>query len=273
MKPERDRVAKVVTRLNHSTARQLGLLLELTDWSSHVRPNMGQRPEAVILEQLGVDTWDVFIGLLWLKFGSPTGADDPVNRTPFVSGTQEEFTLAYRSWQETKRPTIMMYRCERMPSNIREINAAQLQLVNVFFDGFEAHKDNPGLYQTFCESDELELQVDKHLSGLLFEKSKEPMVVETVSVRGPFVHGQPYEVAAVSVDIVRHSEMVRQHGPKAKPILRWFQQTVHRLCAPPEWAKVIWTPDALPLAATFQTCVRDSILSLSRSDASHCRTV
>lgn len=243
MKPERDRVAKVVTRLNQSTARQLGLLLELTDWSSHVRPNMGQRPEAVILEQLGVDTWDIFIGLLWLKFGSPTGADDPVSRTPFMSGTQEEFTLAYRSWQKTKRPTIMMYRCERMPANIREINAAQLHLVNVFFDGFESHKDNPGLYQTFREPDELELQLDKHISALLFEKSKAPTVVETDGVRGPFVPGQPYEVAAVSIDIVRHSEMVRQHGPNAKPVLRWFQQTVHRLCAPPEWARVIWTPD------------------------------
>lgn len=93
MMPERDPVAKVVTRLNQSTARQLGLLLEVTDWGSHVRPNMGQRPEAVILEQLGIDTWDIFIGPLWLKFGSPTGTDDPVTRTPFVSGAREEFTL------------------------------------------------------------------------------------------------------------------------------------------------------------------------------------
>jgi len=243
MKPERDRVAKVVTRLNQSTALELGLLLEFTDWSSHVRPSMGQRPQAVILDQLGVDTWDIFIGLLWLKFGSPTGADDPVSRTPFVSGTQEEFALAYRSWQHARRPTIMMYRCERMPANIREINAAQLQLVNVFFEGFEVLKDNPGLYQTFREPDEFELLVDKHLSALLFEKAKSPPALETDGVPGGFVPGQPYEVAAVSVDIVRHSEMVRQHGPSAKPVLRWFQQTVHRVCTAPEWAKVIWTPD------------------------------
>jgi hypothetical protein len=245
MKPERDRVAKVVTRLNQSTARELGLLLEFTDWSSHIRPSMGQRPEDVILEQLGVDTWDIFIGLLWLKFGTPTGAEDPLSRAPFLSGTQEEFTLAYRSWLKTKRPTIMMYRCERMPSNIREINAAQLHLVNVFFDDFEAHKNNPGVYQTFREPEELELQVDKHLSALLFEKSKSksPFVVAPEGVRAPFAPGQPYEVAAISVDIVRHSEMVKQHGPNAKPVLKWFQQMVHRLCAAPEWARVIWTPD------------------------------
>jgi hypothetical protein len=40
MKAERDRVAKVVSRLNQSTARQLGLMLDFTDWSTHVRPSM-----------------------------------------------------------------------------------------------------------------------------------------------------------------------------------------------------------------------------------------
>jgi hypothetical protein len=245
MSAERERVSKVVTRLNRSTARELGLVLEFTDWSTHVRPNMADRPEAVILEQLGVDTWDVFIGLLWLKFGSPPGAEDPVTRLPYGSGTQEEFTLAYRSWRSTKRPSIMMYRCERVPANLREIKATQLQQVEAFFSEFEAENATPGLYQTFREAEELEEHLYNHLSALLFEKTKAPpLIVDTTGVKGIFVTSQPYEVVALSVDIVKHSEMVRSHGvEKTRPVLKWLQQVAFRYCSAPDWAKVIWTPD------------------------------
>lgn len=244
MKAERDRVAKVVSRLNQSTARQLGLLLDFADWSTYVRPSMGQRPEAVILEQLGIDTMDVFIGLLWLKFGSPTGAEDPVSHIPYASGTQEEFMLAYRSWREIKQPAIMMYRCERVPANLRDINAAQLQHVEAFFSEFESQKTNPGLYQTFREADELEEQVHRHLSALLFEKTKPPILAGASGMPGVFVAEQPYEVVAVSVDIVKSSEIVRtQSAEKTKLLFKWFQQAAFRYCSAPDWAKVAWTPD------------------------------
>lgn len=245
MSDERERVDKVVTRLNRSTARQLGLVLEFTDWSSYVRPSMGDRPEAVILDQLGVDTWDVFIGLLWLKFGTPPGAEDPVTRLPFGGGTQEEFTLAYRSWRRTKRPSIMMYRCERVPANLRDINGSQLHQVEAFFNEFEPENTTPGLYQTFREAEELEEHLYSHLSALLFDKMKAPpLIVDTTGVKGVLVTGQAYEVVALSVDIVKHSEMVRTHGvEKVRPLLKWFQQAAFRYCLPPDWAKVIWTPD------------------------------
>lgn len=251
MKSERDRVGKVVSRLNHSTARQLGLVLEFTDWSTYVRPSMGDRPEGVILQQLGVDTWDVFIGLLWLRFGSATGASDPVSRTPYASGTQEEFALAYRSWRDTGRPSIMMYRCERVPPNLRDINAGQLQQVEAFFSAFEAEKPTPGLFQTFREAEELEEQLHLHLTALLHEKVKAPLIVDTSGVKGVLAAGQPYEVVALSVDIVKHSEMVRHHGvDKTKPVLKWLHQVAFRHCPPPDWAKVIWTPDG----GIFVTC-------------------
>lgn len=245
MSPERERVGKVVTRLNRSTARELGLVLEFTDWSTYVRPSMGDRPESVILEQIGVDTWDVFIGLLWLKFGSPPGAEDPVTRMPYAGGTQEEFALAYRSWQSTKRPSIMMYRCERVPKTLREIKGSQLELIDAFFSEFEAENATPGLYQPFLEAEELEDHLYSHLSALLFEKMKAPpLIVDTAGVKGVFVTGQPYEVVALSVDIVKHSEMVRSHGvEKTRPLLKWLQQVAFRYCSPTDWAKVIWTPD------------------------------
>jgi hypothetical protein len=241
MKSERQCVAKVVSRLNEATARQFGMMLEFTDWSTHVRPTMG-RPEGVILEQLGVDTWDVFIGLLWLRFGMPTGGDDPVTGARFESGTQEEFDLAYRSWKEKEKPTIMLYRCDRMPTSMRDIDGQQKHKVDEFFKRFEPGKENPGLYQSFEHAEELEGRVYTDLSKVIFEKCKTPP--EPPKADNDFKPGDAYEVVAVSADIKSHSQMVKTHGvEKVRPILKWLQQTVLRICAPPQWAKVSWAAD------------------------------
>src|SRR5258707_70481 len=154
MKPERECVAKVIGRLNDSTAPNLGLFLEFTDWSTAVRPDM-DRPEDVILEQLPVHSWDIFIGLLWNRFGSPSGGSDPDTGAPFMSGTYEEFMLAYRSWKKWGRPRIMFYRCER-PLKMSDIEAKQLLQVEDFFKAFGHDRDHPGLYQVFESTEQLD---------------------------------------------------------------------------------------------------------------------
>ena len=74
---ERRRLKKVVDELNqpNDLADQLGLTLQLLDWRQVV-PDLG-RPEGIILKQLPVENWDIFVGMLWLRFGTPTGAMDP----------------------------------------------------------------------------------------------------------------------------------------------------------------------------------------------------
>jgi hypothetical protein len=91
---ERQCLSQVAERLNYQLAEHLGVRLELMEWRQ-VAPGMG-RPEDVILDQLPVEMWDVFIGLLWLRFGMPPGR----NRAgvDHDSGTEQEFRLAYRGW-------------------------------------------------------------------------------------------------------------------------------------------------------------------------------
>lgn len=90
---ERECLQKVADRLNGQLAEHLGVRLALTEWRQ-VAPDMG-RPEDVILDQLPVETWDVFIGLLWLRFGMPPGR----NRAgvDHDSGTEEELRLGKRA--------------------------------------------------------------------------------------------------------------------------------------------------------------------------------
>jgi hypothetical protein len=253
MKPERECVSRVIARLNDTTARNLGMRLEFSDWSTLIRPAMA-RPEAVILDQLPVETWDIFIGLLWLRFGTPTGGADP-SGAPFAGGTHEEFTLAYGSWEKTGKPNIMFYRCERVPEAIDDIDPTQFQLIKQFFKAFSHDKRHPGIYQTFRETEELGTKVDQHLSDLLFKHAGpwDTPRIEIARKGHGLKSGQAYEVVAVSLDIAKHSEIVRQDKGEADRLLKWFAECVNRIFAQPHWAKISWTPDGGMFVASGET--------------------
>ena len=169
---ERDRVHAVANELNRTgnVADQLGLTLEVLDWRTHVAPYMG-RPEDVVLQQLPVDSWDVFIGILWLRFGMPTGAIDPGTGQAFDSGTEEEFTLAYHAWKKYNRPQILFYRCTRSPK-LDQIDPDQYKKVKAFFADFDADKRHPGRYQAFQETEDFKQLARQDLTKLLFDYRK-----------------------------------------------------------------------------------------------------
>ncbi|MBM3749297.1 MAG: NACHT domain-containing protein, partial [Acidobacteria bacterium] len=87
---ERERLAKVVDALRIHVAAAHGLDLELVRWETHVRPGAGADAQAVVNPQIG--TYDLFIGILWNRFGTPTKRAE--------SGTREEFDQAYARWQK-----------------------------------------------------------------------------------------------------------------------------------------------------------------------------
>jgi formylglycine-generating enzyme required for sulfatase activity len=87
---ERQRLARVVEHLNTHVAAAQGLDLEPVRWETHVRPGVGEDAQAVVTPQIG--TYDLFIGILWNRFGTPTKRAE--------SGTREEFDQAYARWQK-----------------------------------------------------------------------------------------------------------------------------------------------------------------------------
>ena len=118
---ERESVKSVIDELNTTIAPYKGLTLELVKWETHATPSMG-RAQGVINSQLG--QYDIFVGVMWKRFGTPTGKAE--------SGTQEEFQLAYEQWATTKSIRILFYFCQApfMPRGLDEI--AQLQKVVEF---------------------------------------------------------------------------------------------------------------------------------------------
>ena len=101
VRAERDALAGVLNELNYTTGQKLGFVVELVRWETHCRPGAG-RPQGVINDLIG--PYDIFLGVMWNRFGTPTGEAD--------SGTEEEFNLACEEWERGGRPHILFYFCQ-----------------------------------------------------------------------------------------------------------------------------------------------------------------
>lgn len=163
---ERNKTEQVVSELNRSVAPQLGIMIELVRWEDFV-PGMG-RPEQVILEQADIEQCDVFIGILWNRFGTPTGHAE--------SGTEEEFEVAYSCWQKNNKPRIMFYFCQN-PSNLQTVQDIRQKekVIN-----FRSKLSKLGIYNEYNEAADFESllrqNLTKHLLSLKLPAAEASMV-------------------------------------------------------------------------------------------------
>ncbi len=98
---ERGRLTEVVEELNLLWGNTLGLRLELVKWETHAHPGVGTEPQAVVDEHVG-DDYEIFIGVLWTRFGTPT--------SDAASGTEHEFQRAYSRYKkQPEQLSIMFY--------------------------------------------------------------------------------------------------------------------------------------------------------------------
>jgi tetratricopeptide (TPR) repeat protein len=162
----------------------LGLMLEVVDWRAVV-PDAG-RPQQVIFDQLKPTSWDIFIGILWHRFGTLPGAKDKRGKD-YLSGTEEEFKTAHELWKQYGKPRIVIYRCTRVLPY--DVDPDQLKHVREFFKLIEDVKgDYPTLYQAFDTTDSFEKLALDNLQKLLIEyseQSKTPITHEIVQVYAP----------------------------------------------------------------------------------------
>ncbi len=180
---ERAKLETVVDALK-PMADYLGLTLEVIDWRSVV-PDAG-RPQQVIFDQLKPTEWDIFIGILWHRFGTPPGAKDKTGKD-YLSGTEEEFKTAYELWKKHGKPRMILYRCTRaLPF---DVDPDQLKSVRAFFKLIEDVKgDYPTLYQAFDTTELFEKLILNNLQKLLVEygeDSKRPITPEVEQVFAP----------------------------------------------------------------------------------------
>lgn len=151
---EREMLAGVVDELNYTTGQKLGFVVELVRWETHCRPGMG-RPQGVINEQIG--PYDIFLGVMWNRFGTPTGEAD--------SGTEEEFNLALKGWEGSGRPRILFYFCQAPYSFRTQDELDQRGKVLKFQNSLR----EKGLVWEYKSKETFADTVRPQLSGLLLE--------------------------------------------------------------------------------------------------------
>ena len=151
---ERARLEEVIHELNIAWARTLRTRLELVRWETHASPGFGSSPQAVINEQLPND-FDLFIGIMWYKFGTPTEHAG--------SGTVEEFERAKSRFDADNTSVRLMiyFKDEPAPIPPTELDAEELQRVSDFRSSLGSLG---GLYWTFKEITDFEQLVRLHLT-------------------------------------------------------------------------------------------------------------
>jgi|JFJP01.2.fsa_nt_gi hypothetical protein len=104
---ERELVAQAIFRYNQEYLIEKGVFIKLIRWED-MAPQIGPGPQNVINSQ--IEKYDVFIGVMWNRFGTPTDLA--------ASGTEEEFNMAIDSFKLIQKPWIAFYFSNK-PANFK----------------------------------------------------------------------------------------------------------------------------------------------------------
>ncbi|MFZ0592624.1 MAG: hypothetical protein WAM39_19355 [Bryobacteraceae bacterium] len=148
LSPERSQFELVAQELDRTVGRDLDLAVDLLKWEHDSVPGLG-RPQEVVNRTIGL--YDLFVGILWRRFGTPTGVAG--------SGTEEEFRIAYGRWLNKEIDDVMFYFCEApwTPRTIAELDQARKVLQ------FRSELEGIALISTYVEHERFADTVRPHL--------------------------------------------------------------------------------------------------------------
>ena len=151
MKEEREKLEEIIAELNTTWSRQFAIRLDLVRWETHAFPGIGTDPQDVINNEMPDDT-EIFIGLMWGKYGTPTSRAG--------SGTEEEFEAALARHRKHPASIRIMFYFKDAPLPPSQIDTDQLARVQ----NFKSSLGTKGtLYWSFTVLDEFERLIRMHL--------------------------------------------------------------------------------------------------------------
>ena len=155
---ERNRLEYVAREINNIIGAKEDIFVKIISWETHCVPGMG-RPQGLINEQIG--DYDIFVGIMWKRFGSPTGVAD--------SGTEEEFRLAYKSWRTNESPLRILFYFSQKKYLLNSMSEVE-QLKKVI--QFKEELRNKGLTSEYPGPKSFADVVRPHLSRIILELGK-----------------------------------------------------------------------------------------------------
>lgn len=156
VQPERDVLRSVIDEVNRVVAADSGLYLVLSRWETDTHPGFHpEGPQGLIDPILKITDCDLFLGIFWKRFGTPT-ADGK-------TGTEHEFSLAYVAWKEKGSPQIFVYFNEKPYTPKSKAEADQWGQVIDFRDRFPKE----GLWWPYKGKAQFEKLVRNHLANYI----------------------------------------------------------------------------------------------------------
>lgn len=172
---ERDAASLVVSELNRTVGKREALHLEDVRWETHAWPDVGSDAQDVINREIG--EYDVFCGMMWRRFGTPTRRSS--------SGTAEEFERAYAYFVAYRRPKIMFY-FKREPFYETSLHQlAQFRKVLAFRQKLQKQGV---LFWEYKSPIEFERRFREHLTNQLFSIIEPRGSAETADRGGPSIY-------------------------------------------------------------------------------------
>ena len=160
----RNAIQQAILSWNAQAGRGRGVRIEPVMWESHVRPSIGDSPQAVVNDQV-TESSDLGIAVFWARLGSPTGSHK--------SGSIEEIYLLHR-----RGAPVMVY-FSNEPVKLAEIETSQLDSLKQF----RLEISKKAIVGEFDSVDRLRELVVGHLTSQVDDL-----------LRMSFPHGKPSDV-------------------------------------------------------------------------------
>lgn len=145
---ERNQVENVIKEINLTHGPPLGYQLELWRYEENAYPS-ALKPQDLINSI--IKPYQIFVGIMWKRFGTPTAAAD--------SGTEEEYNSAYTAWQKKDVMNIMFYFCKKPFSPEEEDELEQMAKVLKF----KKEMNGKSLIWDYDTPNDFEQKIRKHL--------------------------------------------------------------------------------------------------------------
>ena len=159
---ERESINEVINELNNTYGSRSDVILEIIKWETHSAPAASESDiQNQIDKDLGAD-YDLFIGILWKRFGTPT--------SKYESGTEQEFVNAFKKFKNDPNSIqILFYFKTSAPTKLSEIEPLELGKVNKFRHDLG---NKSILYWDFNTSEELQKFLRIHIPKRIDELKK-----------------------------------------------------------------------------------------------------
>ncbi|MFN6190964.1 MAG: hypothetical protein ACK54F_05200 [Planctomycetia bacterium] len=145
---ERILVPDVIHAWNAAHSLPLGVILEPVLWETHARPELGDRPQAIINKQL-VENCDILVGTFWTRLGTSTGKAE--------SGTAEEI----EEFRSNGKPVLLYF--SSAPVVPEGLDAVQYQALTEY----RKKLGDQGLHFRYDSLDQLRQLLQGHLAGIM----------------------------------------------------------------------------------------------------------